>query len=439
MRRVGADIVIGLAIALFSAVAAIALRYLSPTQIFVEEVTWQHGVFSISAIGSYLISRVYLNAGAAIRYAISVASVFIGFVSALLLREAFIGGAIDYNLAGLAFWVALLIISVWWKEWVDFWKVPRPGHIAFLIAFASTFVLGTYPAFAWNTLISAPLNLYALSVDGAPLAAAASGLYDLLERGDLVINWTTLLLSAVTAAGAYYSAPILARILEYVQLNEKEVLEAKRWRRPAREAISASERLDTLYPQRLHIETWKLPPEVVFDSRPTIVRIYIPPRTPLDPSNTQPGKVSALRKLLDKHGRNLERSLIILYQHHEQHADNDASKHPRIVAYGFGTEFKDLFQNSNFAEQLCIGDTQTIIKTVEQHRHSLLGLQSSGGGVPLEHDVLLGTAKAAASDPLRDVLEVMGAQNYRRILVVDDQEPYAFGVLSADKFARYLA
>lgn len=449
MGRIWADAVIGFSVALLAAVAAIALRYLLPYDLLAEEFTLQQSVFLISFVTSSWLS--YSNIEEeddAIQYALAIACIVIGFLSALLLREGLLSGVIDYRAVGFGLWLALLSAALWWRQVVDFWQDRRPGTSAFLISFLATVVLGTYPAFAWNTLIAASLNLRTLIADDAPLSATATGLYELLSRGELAINLASFLLAGAAASLAYYARPVLRVIHSYVQLSEKEIAEAKKWRRPAREAISKFERLDTLYPHRLNIETWQPPPELVFESRPTIIRIYIPPSTTLPPSS--PGEerrerretlrnLFDLRGYIDRRGRDLDQSLIILYQLQARLDETVDTPPPRIVGYGLGSEFRELFYDAEFLESLNTGNTMLITQAVDRHRSILLGLQPDGNGVPRENDVLLGTRSEHAATSLRDVLDVMGQTRYRRILLWGDKEPYAFGILSADKIARFIS
>ncbi len=440
-------VVIGFAAALLVAVAGMAIGLLSPHDILAWDLTWRNGVlcalalaFAFSAASSF-----FVRGAIATQYALVIACIFIGFLSALLLREGLLSGVIDYRLAGFALWLALLTAALWWTQVVDFWNGRQLGMSAFLISFVATLVLGTYPAFAWNTLIAAQLNLRTLIVDGAPPSATATGLYELLSRGEFAIGLANFLLAGAAASLAYYARPVLKVIHSYVQLSDKEISEAKKWRRPAREAISKFERLDTLYPHRLNIETWQPPPELVFESQPTIIRIYIPPSTTLPPSSPGEERVRNLRNLfdsrgyLDRRGRDLDQSLIILYQLRARLDETVDAPPPRIVGYGLGSEFRELFYDAEFLESLNTGDTMGITQAVDGHRSSLLGLQPDGSGVPRENDVLLGTRSEHAATSLRDVLEVMGQMRYRRILLCGDKEPYAFGILSADKIARFIS
>lgn len=445
MGRVWADAVIGFSVALVAAVAALALRYVLPYDLFAEEFTLQQGVFVVSVVVASMVSYWHIPShDDASQYALAIAFIFIGFVSALLLREGLLGGAIDYRVAGFVLWLALLTAAFWWTAAVRFWESIRPRFSAFLISFMATIVLGNYPAFVWNTHIALPLTLRPLILDGEPLSATASGLYDLITRGELVINVVNLLLAGAAAAVAYYARPMLEKIYNYVQLSEKEVDEAKNWRRPAREAIPKFERLDVLYPHRLNIETWQPPPELVFESRPTVIRIYIPPSTTLPPSSSVEERLRTLRRLfdareyLDRRGRDLDQSLIILYQLQARLHETADTPPPRIVGYGLGSEFRELFYDAKFLESLNTGNTRGITLAVDRHRFSLLGLEPDGSGVPRENDVLLGTRSEHAATSLRDVLQVMGETRYRRILLCGDKEPYALGILSADKIARFI-
>lgn len=433
MGRIWADIAIGFSVALLAAVAAIALRYLSPYDLLAEEFTWQQSVFFISFVLSLWVSHSSINEeDDAIRYVYAIACIIVGCSSALLLREGLLSGAIDYRLAGFALWLALLTAALWWTQVVDFWSERRPGSAAFLISFFATVVLGTYPALAWNVLMSEPLDLRSLRVDGEPLSVTATGVYDLIARSDIAVNWVVLLLSGAAAGGAYLAHERITTILQYLELAPEEVRRAKKWRRPAREAIAPEDRLDVLYPTKLRINTWEPPPELLINPAPTIVRMYLSSRTPRE-------RMREIIELLAMHVLDTERTIVVIYQMTEGEGDDPTHGPPpaRVLAYGLYSEFLEPFADDAFSDFLGANDAQGVQNYLNTFRNTLLNAPETDR--PLEGDVLLATQAVSAALPLSDVLADMGEHRLRRILVVSDKEPFEYGVLSADKIASYIS
>lgn len=413
-------VVIGFAAALLVAVAGMAIGLLSPHDILAWDLTWRNGVLCALAFAFSAASSFFVRGAIATQYALVIACIFIGFLSALLLREGLLSGVIDYRLAGFALWLALLTTALWWQQVVDFWKGRQLGISAILISFVATLVLGTYPAFAWNTLIAAPLNLHTLIVADAPLSATSSGLYDLIVRGDIAINWVTLLLTGVAAAGAYFAQNTLKAILKHLELTPDEVEAAKRLREPVKNTIGSSETLDNFYPMLLHLCTWDPPVDLRLDRKRAIVRIFLSP-------DTGPERMRSVKATLRRYGSDLKKALIIIYER----GFDAGTPPPPILAYGTGEEVTGLFDSQVFISLLENVNAEGIRQFVEQSRVTLLSENP-------ESDVMLSTVYSSTQNSVSRALGIMQRRNLRRMLLVSDREPFEYGVLSTDKLARFL-
>ncbi len=422
MGRIFADFVIGFSVALLAAVAAIALRYLLPNELLAGEFAWQLGVFLVSVVmGSWVSYRNFEEGDDAIRYALAIVCSLIGFAYALMLRELMLGGAIDDDLAGLAFWIALLIVTVCWNDLVEYWHDRHPVLTSFLVSFVVTFVLGAYPALFWNNFLALPVDAPLLRVDGDTHSSPTLGIFSLLERGDIAVNWMVLLLSSVTAAGAYFAKAKLNAILDYVELTVDEVRVAKRMRLPAGDAIAAKDKLDVLYPKVLHINTWEQPPDWVWDrSTKGIVKIFLS-------GNLDRERLGKVRDLLFHREHDPKKTLIFIYER----GSGPVSPPPPLLAYGTGEEIIPLFENDAFLSYARSLDVSAMRDFVGRRRNELLAISPEG-------DVLLAANYALTSTSIINALRAMRDFGLRRILLVSDKAPYEYGILSADKIARYI-